>query len=186
MNIFWTSDWHLNHFNIIKYTGRPFTSLEEMNSTIINRFNERVKEDDLVYFLGDFCFKSGTGRGEGEPDKAKKFKDRLNCKNIIWIGGNHDNNNSLKTPIQNIVIKYGGKRIFMVHNPDFCNINYDFNIVGHVHEKWQFKRYRKDFNFTDCCNVSVERWNYYPVTWNEINQAYALWLKQDYKNEKKN
>jgi len=177
MDIWWTSDWHLNHYNIIRYTGRPFKTLEEMNSIIISRFNERVKEDDLCYFLGDFCFKSGTGRGEGEPNKAEVLRKELKCKNIVWVGGNHDSNNTLKTPIQNITIKFGGKRIFMVHNPEFCNINYEFNIVGHVHEKWQFKRYRKGFQFTDCCNVSVEQWNYYPIQWNEIFRAYSNWLK---------
>jgi calcineurin-like phosphoesterase family protein len=174
MNIFFTSDWHLNHFNIIKYCSRPFKSLEEMNNLIISNFNSRVKEKDLVFYLGDFLFKSGSGRGEGERNKPEDFIKQMNCKNIVWIGGNHDKNNSLKTPIQNIVIKYGGKRIFLVHNPEFCNVNYEFNIVGHVHEKWQFKRYRKGFQFTDCCNVSVEQWNYYPVTWNEISQMYSI------------
>ena len=178
MNIFWTSDWHLNHFNIIRYTGRPFKTLEEMNSTIINNFNSRVKEDDLVFFLGDFCFKSGTGRGEGEPDKAKKWKDLLNCKNIVWVGGNHDKNNSLRTPIQNVGIVYGGKRINMVHNPEFCNINYEINIVGHVHEKWKIKRYKRGEQFTDCINVSIEQWGYNPVTWNELWQSYSMWLKE--------
>lgn len=183
MNIWFTSDFHLNHFNIIRYTNRPFKTLEEMNNTIIKNFNERIKEDDLVFFLGDFIFKSGTGRGEGEPDKAQKFRNQLKCKNIVFLEGNHDKKgkNSLKTPIQNIVIKYGGKRIFLVHNPEFVDVKYDFCICGHVHDKWKFKRFRRGESLIDCCNVSIEQWDYYPITWNEINQQYAMWLKQNEK-----
>ena len=179
MDIFFSSDYHLSHFNIIKYCNRPFKSVDEMNETIIKKFNERVKEDDLVFFLGDFCFKSGTGRGEGEPNKADVYRKQLNCKNIIFVQGNHDSNNSLKTPIQNLVIKHGGKRINLVHNPEYCNVNYDINIVGHVHEKWQCKRYKRGEQFTDCINVSVEQWNYYPVTWQEIAKVYYNWLKEN-------
>lgn len=181
MNIYFTSDWHLNHFNIIKYTNRPFETLEEMNNTIITNFNSRVKKDDMCFFLGDFIFRSGSQRGEGEKDKPNYFLDKLNCKNIIFIQGNHDKNNSLKTPIQNLVIKHGGKRIFLVHNPDFCNVNYEMNITGHVHDKWKFKRYIKNNSFTDCCNVSVEQYNYYPVDINEIFKEYHFWLKQNTK-----
>jgi len=180
MHIWFTSDYHLNHFNIIRYTNRPFQTLDEMNNTIIHNFNERVKEDDLVFFLGDFCFKSGSGRGEGEPDKAIKFRKQLICKNIIFIEGNHDKGgkNSLKTPIRKIIIHHGGKDICLVHSPDNIDYNYHFHIVGHVHNKWQFKRFQKDNRFVDCCNVGIEQWNYYPVTWNEINQQYSMWLKQ--------
>ena len=186
MTTWFTSDWHLNHFNIIKYCGRPFIDLQEMNSTIIQRFNERVKEDDLVFYLGDFCFKSGSGRGEGEPAKADIFRNQLNCKNIIFIEGNHDKGgkNSLKTPIRKIIIHYGGKDICMTHNPEHADFRYDFNIVGHVHEKWMFKRFRSGQTFTDCCNVSVEMWNYRPIAWGEIISEYSKWYKKEFENEK--
>jgi calcineurin-like phosphoesterase family protein len=152
-----------------------------MNSLIINNFNQKVKEDDMVFFLGDFVFRSGTKRGEGEKDKPEDFIKQLKCKNIVFIQGNHDKNNSLKTIIQKITIKHGGKRICLVHNPEFCDINYDFNIVGHVHDKWKFKRFIKGEAITDCCNVSVEQWNYYPVDINDINKAYTEWLKHEKK-----
>lgn len=179
MNIFWTSDWHLNHLNIIKYCNRPFSNLEEMNSTIINRFNERVNSDDMCFYLGDFIFKSGSNRGEGEPDKAMTFRNQLNCRQMIFIEGNHDakGKNSLRTPIRKIIIRYGGKDICMVHSPDHIDWNYSFHICGHVHEKWDFKEFQRNGKRIHCCNVSVERWKYYPITWDEINQAYSSWLK---------
>jgi len=60
-----------------------------MNEEIIRRWNERVKPEDTVFFLGDFCFKSGSDRGEGEPVKAQEYIKQLNG-NIIFIKGNHD------------------------------------------------------------------------------------------------
>ena len=51
MNIYFTSDWHLSHANIIEYTNRPFKTSEEMNSIIIKNCNERVKKGDLVFLL---------------------------------------------------------------------------------------------------------------------------------------
>lgn len=179
MKLFFTSDWHLNHFNIIRYTGRPFKTLEEMNSTIIRKFNERVKEEDMCIFLGDFIFKSGSERGEGEPDKAKIFKEQLLCKNIIFIEGNHDKGgkNSLKTPIRKIIIHYGGRDICLTHNPDHLDFQYNFGICGHVHEKWKFKELTKANKTIHCCNVGLEQWDYYPVTWDEINRDYSMWLR---------
>jgi len=58
MNHWFTADFHLGHANIIKYCERPFRNVLEMNRTIIKKHNERVKKDDIVYFLGDFCFRN--------------------------------------------------------------------------------------------------------------------------------
>jgi len=76
---FLTSDLHLGHDNIRKYCSRPFKTLEEMNETIIRRWNERVKKEDFVYHVGDFCFRnSNDSRGEGIRNKAQEWNDRLN------------------------------------------------------------------------------------------------------------
>lgn len=78
MNIWFTSDTHFSHDNIIKYTNRPFKTIEEMNNTLIYNWNKVVKPYDKVYFLGDFCWK--------EP---KYFINRL-AGTIEFIKGNHD------------------------------------------------------------------------------------------------
>ena len=117
MNYFFTSDLHLGHANIIKYCNRPFgggyktTALENMNKTIIYRWNKRVKKNDIVFCIGDFCFKnSSSKKGEGIKIKALEWEKQLNGK-IIHIRGNHDKNNSTKTIIERLVIGYGSKRI---------------------------------------------------------------------------
>jgi calcineurin-like phosphoesterase family protein len=52
--VFVTADLHLNHTNIIKYCGRPFSSVEDMNRTILDNWYSTISEEDTVYILGDF------------------------------------------------------------------------------------------------------------------------------------
>jgi len=181
MQILFTADNHFFHTNIIRYCNRPFESLKDMNETMIRKWNERVKKDDLVFHIGDF----GMSRSNEAPEAPKKpleiIKERLNG-NIIFIAGNHDKNNSNKTPIQKIVIKHGGYRLCLVHNPEHFDYNYEIDLVGHVHEKWQIKRYFKGNRYSDCINVGVDVWDFYPITWSEIWQRYSQYIK----NEKTN
>ncbi len=78
MKIFFTSDTHFGHANIIKYCNRPFESVNQMDEVLINNWNSVVRPDDEVYHLGDFSF--------ADP---KKYVYRLNGK-IHLIKGNHD------------------------------------------------------------------------------------------------
>ena len=79
--IFFTSDTHFAHGNIIKYCNRPFIGVSEMNRELINNWNSVVTDDDIVFHLGDFCF--------GSKNQWKKFREKLNGK-IYLIQGNHD------------------------------------------------------------------------------------------------
>lgn len=154
-----------------------------MNETLIKRWNERVKKEDVIFHIGDFCFKNSKGGkpGEGLTHKAIDYKSKLNG-TIIFISGNHDKNNSTKTPIERLVIRYAGKRINLVHNPEHIDFNYEINFVGHVHNKWTFNRFRNHFSyceekFTDCINVGVDCWNFKPVSFEEIYSKYLKWKK---------
>lgn len=76
-----TADTHMGHFNIIKYCKRPFKSVEEMNETIIKRFNEVLRPGDLLYHLGDVSYSTYDW---------KSFFGRLRTKEIHLVWGNHD------------------------------------------------------------------------------------------------
>jgi calcineurin-like phosphoesterase family protein len=80
-NIYFTSDTHFGHQNIIKYCARPFSSVDEMNEALISNWNKTVSPNDTVYHLGDFAFVS--------VDKIDKILQRLNG-TINIIVGNHD------------------------------------------------------------------------------------------------
>ena len=55
-NTFLFSDPHFDHANIIRYCKRPFKNVELMNKTILNNYNKVVKDNSLVFFLGDMAF----------------------------------------------------------------------------------------------------------------------------------
>ena len=57
MALFFTSDTHFDHARIIELCNRPFSSVEEMNETMIERWNARVKPHDVVWHLCDFTLK---------------------------------------------------------------------------------------------------------------------------------
>ncbi len=176
MKTFFTADYHLGHFNIIAYCNRPFKTLEIMNDTIIKNHNERVKSEDRVFFVGDFCFRNSPGgkAGEGTIHKAEFYRKQLNG-DIIFIKGNHDRNNSLKTNTERVIIRYGGRRICLVHNPIHADPSYELNFVGHVHNNWKFKALsEKSFMI----NVGTDVWGFKPVNFEEIMKEFKLWKRK--------
>lgn len=83
-NIFFTSDLHLGHTNIIKYSNRPFKDANEMDAYLLNEINKVVMPNDTMYMNGDWLF---------GPDKIRRFleyRNRIACQDIITIWGNHD------------------------------------------------------------------------------------------------
>ena len=80
-NVWFTSDTHFWHKNVIEYCQRPFESVEEMNETLIKNWNDRVKKNDTIYILGDFCF--------GTKEQCIEILGRLNGQKFL-IYGNHD------------------------------------------------------------------------------------------------
>ena len=113
--IFWTSDWHFRHFNIITYCNRPFQSAQEMDEALIKKHNQYVKPTDTVFFLGDL--------GMGNPSDMKNIISRLNGR-LIMIRGNHDRwgvetyyNMGFNAVLETASIKVGQMTLTMSHYP---------------------------------------------------------------------
>lgn len=79
--IWFTSDHHFGHKNIIEFSKRPFANADEMNAEMVKRWNEKVGQDDLVYHLGDFALMSSG--------KVRQLRAQLNGR-ICLITGNHE------------------------------------------------------------------------------------------------
>lgn len=83
-NVFFTSDFHLFHNNVLKFDKRPFSNVHEMHKVIEERWNETVSEDDIVIYLGDLSFAR-------KDDKA--YVDGMMWSlngTIHYVMGNHD------------------------------------------------------------------------------------------------
>lgn len=130
MNIWFSSDFHINHGNISgkkssNWSGgyRIFDSVDEMNKTIFNTINKYVKPEDILYFLGDFCF--------GGHSLTPQWRTHIACQTIHVCRGNHDIKivgNTINyiidlykdsfTSIQDrLEVKHGQHRFFLDHYP---------------------------------------------------------------------
>ncbi len=78
-DLFFTSDHHIGHRNILKYQDRRFSSIEEHDETLIKAWNDIVRGGTVIH-LGDFSFK---------PEAFRSILPRLNGK-VVLFRGNHD------------------------------------------------------------------------------------------------
>lgn len=86
-NVYFTSDPHLTHKNVIKFCNRPFETIEEMDNELIANWNNVVGKKDNIFILGDFCF--------ANKYTIEKFLKELNGRKYM-ICGNHDNPKALR------------------------------------------------------------------------------------------
>lgn len=177
MKTFFTSDTHFNHENILKYCRPMFKSLDEMNATIIERWNSVVGKDDQVYHLGDFAM--------GQKQFHAGFGQALNGKKTL-IRGNHDRKDEhmlacgFSAIYSSILTLVDGKRIYMRHLPSedlddgrrpwlYKGIEdarpCDYFLCGHVHLNWKKNKYSEGIPII---NVGVDQWDFTPRTLEEL------------------
>lgn len=159
-NIYFIADTHFYHKNIIKYENRPFKTVEEMNEVLINNWNNTVKEDDIIWHLGDVALCGAA--------KIKELVPKLNGRKFL-IMGNHDRRNTVT-----FWKKCGFKEVYKepVKVKDFI-LSHEpisepgkINICGHVHSKTE----HLNPIWHHC--VSVEMTNYKPVILDCVNSYY--------------
>jgi calcineurin-like phosphoesterase family protein len=161
MTIYFTSDLHLGHKNIIRLSNRPFETIEEMDAELIAQYNATVKPGDTVYDLGDFSFKN-----------PKQYLDQLIVQ-PIRIKGSHDHD--LKEP-RMLVIKpndildeYGDPLVITLCHYSMRSWEKShygsWALYGHHHG--MLAPYGLSFD------VGVDCWNYYPVSLDEVAEKMA-------------
>lgn len=158
MKKWFISDTHFSHRNVIKYTNRPFETVEEMDRCLIQNWNESIDAEDQVFFLGDF--------GMGDVEHLHAIGSQLKGHKIC-IRGNHDRNASwmmrvgFHIVLESAFLKIGQHTVELIHIPSTPPPSH-FQLHGHVHEK------RPNKIVTNQLNLSVEVWDYKPVEENTI------------------
>ncbi|MCU6793958.1 phosphoesterase [Paenibacillus sp. WQ 127069] len=157
-NVYVISDHHFGHTNIIDFESRPFRDADEMTETMIEKWNAVVTKDDKVIHLGDFSFLN--------KDKTANIVSRLNGYKTLILG-NHDRGRSRSwwldagfDEVSENPIVYNGF-YFLSHEPMYMNKHMPYvNVHGHIHgQKYEGKQY---------INVSVEQWDYTPISFEQI------------------
>jgi len=166
-NIFFASDHHINHANIIKYCNRPFSSVDEMNEGLIEAHNKIVKPHDDVFFLGDFLFVKNDTETLG---KYLHWLSRFNGR-ICLITGNHDNVpivgffNPVSIKFRIDEIKIQKIEVTLSHFPQLSwNRSHHgaFNLHGHHHGTLPFDPALRRMDVGVDCNEMK------PFEWSEI------------------
>lgn len=152
--IFFYSDLHLNHFNIISHCKRPFNSLTEMNTTIINNWNSVVTPSDTVYVVGDFIYKN-----------KNLYYPQFNG-HIITVDGDHDNFKSNRYLLN---IKINEQYITICHWPmlSWAKSHYGSWMI-HGHHHWNTnidKRFQGKI-----MNVCADIHNFIPVSFDKVTE----------------
>jgi calcineurin-like phosphoesterase family protein len=183
VNRFVISDTHFGHTNSWEKFKledgsplRPFTSTEEMDETMIERWNAKVKPGDTVYHLGDVVINK----------KSLHLVSRLNGRKIL-IRGNHDifkDEEYREVGFEQI----HGVRVFvdkfiLSHiplHPDCVSERFRVNVHGHLHANeikmpWGVNADRNEIIYADFPDprylcVSVEHTNYEPLHFDEVEE----------------
>jgi calcineurin-like phosphoesterase family protein len=161
--IWFTSDYHLCHTNIIKYDNRPFESADQMYRAIVTNHNALVTPTDTVYFLGDFCW---------DPRFVKQALEALNGR-FIMVWGNHDRKirkfGDLFAECHELLqIKYNDQDITLCHYPmRSWNKSHHgaWHLHGHCHG--HLPKYGKSFD------VCTALWDYKPLSFNQVGVEMA-------------
>lgn len=176
-HLFFTSDLHFCHKNIIRFCNRPWSTTEEMNEGLVERWNKKVSPDDTVFCLGDFCF--------GGSAEWKKWREKLNG-HIILIRGNHDRRMSstmeglFDEVLYQAQLEIDGRSVYLNHYPF---LTYGgcwrkekaavWQLFGHVHSKSGVcgaDSGRLKYLFSTQYDVGVDNNNYEPISWNEVEK----------------
>jgi len=171
--IYFTSDTHFDHSNIINLCKRPFKDVNQMNEKIIQNWNSCVNDDDEIYIIGDFTF-------NGNGTDANNILSRLNGIKYM-IKGNHDkflndeafDKNYFEWIKDYHVLNYQKRKLILFHYPILEWDDYygdSIHLHGHVHNcsKNKDQQKRVDSLGKRAINVGVDVNNFTPISIEKI------------------
>ena len=186
--VFFTSDTHFTHANIIRFCSRPFKNVEEMDETMIANWNRVVSENDIVFHLGDFCM--------GGSSKWTNVLNRLNGK-IYLIIGNHDMKNlkqscsdRFEKVAMQMYIEVDKQKIYLNHCPFLCYggaYRDTWQLFGHVHTNKNntgIDAPRLKMLFPTQYDVGVDNNNFTPVSFEQVKAIIQKQVEQFNKNNR--
>lgn len=171
MELWFTSDSHFHHTNIIRYCNRPFKDAAEMNEILLQKWNSCVKPQDHVYHLGDVTMERDN-RGDGLAILGRMHGHKR------LILGNHDHY-AMKHYLvyfEKVMAVQNMDRIEFSHFPihPLSMGNYIANVHGHTHNKPNYEPVLRVDKTTGkvwvqpYVNISCERTDYRPITFGEV------------------
>lgn len=179
--LYFSSDHHFDHARIIKYTARPFSTVEEMNETLIERWNERVGPNDTVLYTGDFTLRNG--------EVAWRFFQQLEGHVLMMCNPQHHDKRWIRTPqstksgpvklvspLKVIEVPIGQRfplAIVICHFPiaEWERKSHgSIHLHGHSHGK-----YNSEGRIMD---IGVDSHDFYPVSINFVLEAFDVKMQE--------
>ena len=165
---YFTSDQHFGHFNIIRLSRRPFKTVEEMDETMVERWNAKVRDDDTVYVLGDLFFRAAT---------VEPILERLKGHKHLMLG-NHDGSWTDRVKLADYfesvqTLKEGtvdGRLVTMCHYPmlSYPQARRGYMVYGHIHNNTGDDYWPLIMRRPRMLNAGVDVNNFEPVTFEEL------------------
>lgn len=158
---------HFYHENIIKFCNRPFDNAIHMNNVLVDNINARVAPDDVLVSLGDFAF------GRDKIGNVRAILDRLTCKNIYLVLGNHDAHHKIPEMKRMFLDVFDYLEIWHKNNLMVCS-HYPHEAWNESHRGSYHVHSHVHFSLGDAktrrhdCGVDNPWMNYGSREWNEI------------------
>jgi len=168
-NIWFTSDTHFGHSNILKFCNRPFENIWEHNEALIANWNSVVGPTDDVYHLGDFGF--------GSKSYVIRILEQLNGK-IFFIKGNHDK--AVKKPEPSAYFQWMKDYYALPIQDEEMGVKHKIILCHYAFEVWDKKHFGSwhlhghshgtlpSGDSQARYDVGVDNNNYFPVSYEDI------------------
>ena len=174
--IYYTSDLHLGHANVLRHCNRPFETVEEMDAALIANWNSRIEPKDTVYIVGDFFYRNKR--------PANDYLRKLNGSKALIVG-NHDhtwmsqvNLNRAFTVVANLLtIKDGERAVVLCHYPMLSwrgSARGSLMVHGHIHNNTSADYWPYLQSHLNILNAGVDINGFFPVTLDEMIANNAL------------